>query len=231
MLSGKDAKIDSLMQEVVSLRNSLRDRERTISTFHAAAESLIHVDHKFLDVAVKEMYSQVVLGTGKGLRKLRTKASHESSAASLSTSLSGVASGGRAVAAVPTGAKAAHGTPAGSTPAGDGVGDVRGRPRPPDAISLKEHVETVDGTFMQVPGRELGRMLIVTRLAVSPSRCFAEIIRQKEYVHQSETILKRQLDVTSKTLSRKAQMATDDNILLIQCVLCWLPASRDPAVG
>jgi hypothetical protein len=44
-------------------------------------------------------------------------------------------------------------------------------------------------------------------------------VRQKEYVHQSESILKRQLGLTTKTLSRKAQMATDDNILLIQCVV------------
>jgi hypothetical protein len=46
-----------------------------------------------------------------------------------------------------------------------------------------------------------------------------EIVRQKDFVHQSESILKRQLGYTTKALSRKAQLATDDNITLIQCVL------------
>ncbi len=69
---------------------------------------------------------------------------------------------------------------------------------------------------------------------MSFSRCgvgavtLAEIVRQKEYVHQSESILKRQLGLTTKTLSRKAQMATDDNILLIQYATAVVVSTTGP---
>ncbi len=157
MLAGKDAKIESLVQEVASLRTSLRDRDRAISTFHAAAESLIHVDHKSLDVAVKEMYAQVVLGTGKGLRKVRARATHEASLSSTgptgaagagkgslsSTAPAGSAAAPKAASALPT----AGATGASSGTAGDAPTSGRGRPRP-DAISLKEHLETVEGMWL-----------------------------------------------------------------------------------
>jgi hypothetical protein len=55
----------------------------------------------------------------------------------------------------------------------------------------------------------------------------AEIVRQKDYVHQSEMFLKRTLHQTSKSLTKKARMATDDNIALIQCVHLPLDWSAD----
>jgi hypothetical protein len=58
-LSGKDSKIDSLMQELLSARATVRDRERSIASFQAMAEQLIHVDHKDLQEAVRELYAQV----------------------------------------------------------------------------------------------------------------------------------------------------------------------------
>ena len=239
VLSAKDGKIDALMQEVMSLRNSLRDRERTISSFHAHAESLIHVDSKFLDVAVKDMYAQVVLGVGKSGKKLKAKPLQEVGLAASVSALSAVASG----AAAGAGGKAGAGLSATAGPGRVGLGSTsapslsttlpaadgtRSKPRQ-DAISIKEHQETVDGAWGRCRDGFEGSASVRgwDRLACGMYDCVceAEIVRQKEFVHQSESILKRQLGYTTKALSRKAQLATDDNILLIQYVGLVAPAS------
>jgi hypothetical protein len=146
ILSSKDGKIDALMQEILSLRSSLRDRERTISSFHAQAEALIHVDHKFLDVAVKDMYAQVVLGQGKSGKKLRSKPAHEVIVTSTGVAPVGAAGSGKSG---PSGMSATVGAGKvglGSTvPAVGSITRVR-----QDSVSIKEHLETVEGAVLSV---------------------------------------------------------------------------------
>ena len=195
VLAGKELKLDSLQQELASLRASVRNKDREITAFQAAAETLLHTDARHMAQAVKDLYHQFVTKSKRrpGGPPGRPRASVTKSLADMPNPKVSVAASGGGDGVLKA-AKAAAATVAATPedPAAAAAAKAAEFSKAPRRVGssgevpLKEHQETV-----------------------------AEMVRQKEFLVHSTQTLKTQLAQANKQFARKSEMAAEDNIMLM----------------